>query len=109
MELTARAAAGGFAAFTLQEVERSWGQRPLGGHRAQEARQGAVLAPEPLPENREIRRHLYLVICIEYRLQVQNAVFFQKSKEITQVGQKTSFLGRFVPLPPLSESQLSRF
>ena len=60
MELAPRAAAGGFAAFAPQEVERAWGQRPLGGHRAQPAGQSAVLAPESLPESGQFRVHLYL-------------------------------------------------
>ncbi len=67
MELAPRAAAGGFATFAPQKVERAGGQRPLGGHRAQPAAQSAVLAPESLPEGGQFRVHLYLynTICIQ--------------------------------------------
>jgi len=72
MELPAGAAAGGFTALTLEEIKRSWGQRPLGVMVRTRRARARVLAPEPLPENGDIRRHLYSLICNEYRLQAQN-------------------------------------
>jgi hypothetical protein len=58
--LAAGAAAGGFAAFAPQEVERTGSKRSLGGHRAQPATQSAVVAPESLSESGPVRVHLYL-------------------------------------------------
>ena len=64
MELSPGTAAGGFAAFAAQEVERALGQRPLGSHSAELPSQGAILAPEPLTESGNFVRHSVCIYTI---------------------------------------------
>jgi hypothetical protein len=60
MKLAASATARGLATFAAQQIEGAWGERTWGGHGAQETAQGAMKAPESLPEGGDIFWHLYL-------------------------------------------------
>jgi hypothetical protein len=81
MERAAGATAGGFATLAAHEVEGAWSQGPLGSHGAQQAAQGAIIAPESLAETGTVCFNLYPYII--YKTQIvkrENAQITKKRR-----------------------------